>query len=62
MESSPAVSRRDILKLGTTAAVGGAIGAAGGGPGPREAAAQTPKRGGIFHIRHHVQPVHFDPK
>ena len=60
MESSPAVSRRDILKLGTTAAVAGALAAAGGGP--REAAAQTPKRGGIFHIRHHVQPVHFDPK
>ena len=57
MESSLAVSRRDILKLGATAAVAGAIGAAG----PREAAAQTPKRGGIFHIRHHVQPVHFDP-
>ena len=58
MESSPAVSRRDILKLGATAAAAGAIGAAG----PREAAAQTPKRGGIFHIRHHVQPVHFDPQ
>jgi len=58
MESSPAVSRRDILKLGATATVAGAIGAAG----PREAAAQTPKRGGIFHIRHHVQPVHFDPQ
>ena len=62
MESSPTVSRRDILKLGTTAAVTGAIGAAGGGLGPRDAAAQTPKRGGIFHIRHHVQPVHFDPQ
>jgi peptide/nickel transport system substrate-binding protein len=61
MESSPAVSRRDILKLGVTAAVAGAVGTAGGGPGPREAAAQTPKRGGIFHVRHHVQPVHFDP-
>ena len=62
MENSPTVSRRDILKLGTTAAVAGAIGTAGGGLGPREAAAQTPKRGGIFHIRHHVQPVHFDPQ
>ena len=59
MERSPAVSRRDILKLGSTAAVAGALGAAGGG---REAAAQAPKRDGIFHIRHHVQPVHFDPK
>jgi peptide/nickel transport system substrate-binding protein len=62
MDSAPTISRRDILKLGATATVAGAIGAAGGGPGPREAAAQAPKRGGIFHIRHHVQPVHFDPQ
>jgi peptide/nickel transport system substrate-binding protein len=61
MESSPPVSRRDILKIGTTAAVAGAMGAAGGGLTPREAAAQAPRRGGIFHVRHHVQPVHFDP-
>src|SRR5262245_42705009 len=57
MESSLNVSRRDILRLGATAAVAGA--AAGLGAG--ETAAQTPKRGGIFHVRHHVQPVHFDP-
>src|SRR5688500_18967510 len=62
MESSPTVSRRDVLKLGSAAAAAGVIGAAGGGLGSREAAAQTPKRGGIFHIRHHVQPVHFDPQ
>ena len=62
MESSPTVSRRDILKLGTTAAVDRRHWRGGGGLGPREAAAQTPKRGGIFHIRHHVQPVHFDPQ
>ena len=62
MERSPTVSRRDILKLASTAAAIGAIGAAGGDLGPRDAAAQTPKRGGIFHIRHHVQPVHFDPQ
>ncbi len=30
-----------------------------GGPAPAEA--QTPKRGGIFRLRSHVPPVHFDP-
>ena len=60
MESSPAVSRRDILKLGIDRGRrrrpwrGGRRPSRGGGPGP--------KRGGIVHIRHHVQPVHFDPK
>src|SRR5215470_14442885 len=58
MKSSLTVSRRDILRLGATAAVAGAAGSLGAG----EAAAQTPKRGGIFHVRHHVQPVHFDPQ
>jgi peptide/nickel transport system substrate-binding protein len=52
--TSAHVSRRDLLKLGTVAAAGLAI-------SPSPAAAQTPKRGGIFQIRHHVQPVHFDP-
>jgi peptide/nickel transport system substrate-binding protein len=56
--ASPDVSRRDVLKLGTTAA---AVGLAGGALQPRAATAQTPKRGGIFKVRHHVQPVHFDP-
>ena len=51
------VTRRDVLKLGSIAA---AAGAAGVSFAP-SAAAQTPKRGGIFQIRHHVQPVHFDP-
>src|SRR5512134_880367 len=54
-DSTTAVTRRDVLKLGTAAA---AIGLAGGAL-PVEA--QTPKRGGIFKVRHHVQPVHFDP-
>jgi peptide/nickel transport system substrate-binding protein len=53
------VSRRTLLKLGTLAA------AAAAGPldlrAPAPAEAQTPKRGGVFQIRHHVQPVHFDP-
>jgi peptide/nickel transport system substrate-binding protein len=47
-----------VLKLGATAAV---LGAAGVAVTPEESAAQTPKRGGIFRVRHHVQPVHFDP-
>ena len=61
MDNGSTVSRRDLLKLGTAAAVAGAVGVAGGGPGPSIGEAQTPKRGGIFRIRHHVQPVHFDP-
>jgi peptide/nickel transport system substrate-binding protein len=60
MEQGQSVTRRDVLKLGTAAAV--AHGALGGWPGPREAVAQTPKRGGIFRIRQAVQPVHFDPQ
>ncbi len=49
------MTRRDVLKLGVAAAAVGAI-------DPRFAEAQTPKRGGIFKVRHHVQPVHFDPQ
>jgi peptide/nickel transport system substrate-binding protein len=49
------LSRRDLLKLGAAAAAVGALDV-----GPAEA--QTPKRGGIFKVRHHVQPVHFDPQ
>ena len=58
MDNSSTVSRRDILKLGTAAAAGAAVLQLGA----PEAVAQTPKRGGIFRIRHHVQPVHFDPQ
>jgi peptide/nickel transport system substrate-binding protein len=47
------LSRRDLLKLGAAAV---AVSAA-----PGAAAAQTPKRGGVFQVRHAVQPVHFDP-
>jgi peptide/nickel transport system substrate-binding protein len=55
------ITRRDLLKLGSTAAVVGA-----GAPmldlaRPAPAVAQTPKRGGTFRLRSHVAPVHFDP-
>ena len=55
------ITRRELLGLGTTAAVVGAAGAAGHALRPAEAQAQTPRRGGIFRVRHHLQPVHFDP-
>jgi peptide/nickel transport system substrate-binding protein len=42
-----------VLKLGAVAAAAGALDL-------RSAEAQTPKRGGVFKVRHHVQPVHFD--
>ena len=49
------LSRRDLLKLSAVAAATSALDI-------RPAEAQTPKRGGVFKIRHHVQPVHFDPQ
>jgi peptide/nickel transport system substrate-binding protein len=49
------LSRRDLIKLGAAAAAAGALDI-------RTAEAQTPKRGGVFKVRHHVQPVHFDPQ
>ena len=51
------MTRRDALKLGGGALALGALDL--GRPGT--AAAQTPKRGGTFRLRSHVQPVHFDP-
>src|SRR5438552_3299302 len=48
------MTRRDALKLGAMAAAATVI-------DPRGADAQQPKRGGVFKVRHHVQPVHFDP-
>jgi peptide/nickel transport system substrate-binding protein len=48
------LSRRDLLKLSAAAAATSALDI-------RPAEAQSPKRGGVFKIRHHVQPVHFDP-
>jgi peptide/nickel transport system substrate-binding protein len=53
------ISRRDLLKLG-----GAAVAVGSGLPllDPKPAAAQTPKRGGTFRIRLHVNPVHFDPQ
>src|SRR5688500_9892044 len=46
------VSRRELLKLAAVVSVSGI---------PLGVEAQTPKRGGVFKVRHHVQPVHFDP-
>ncbi len=59
MENRSAVTRRDVLKLGTAGVAAGAVASLGTLP---EARAQTPKRGGVFHIRQAVQPVHFDPQ
>src|SRR5262245_23072871 len=61
MENKPTVTRRDILKIGTAAVVAGAAGTAVGLGTTTDAHAQTPKKGGVFHIRQAVQPVHFDP-
>jgi peptide/nickel transport system substrate-binding protein len=47
------LSRRDVLKLGAAAVAVAGL--------PASAPAQTPKRGGVFQVRQHVQPVHFDP-
>ena len=52
------MTRRDLLKLGTAAAAAGAALDLRGLPG---AEAQQPKRGGVFRLRSHVAPVHFDP-
>ncbi len=54
MYEHPAVSRRDLLKLG-----GAAMAATALRPGP--ATAQTPKRGGVFRIAHQLDPVGWDP-
>ena len=54
----PLVSRRDLLRLGAAAAVS----AAGVAGAACPAAAQAPRRGGVFKVRHPVQPVHFDPQ
>jgi peptide/nickel transport system substrate-binding protein len=48
------ISRRELMRLGAAAAAVGVL-------DPRPGEAQTPKRGGVFKVRHHVQPVHFDP-
>jgi ABC-type transport system substrate-binding protein len=54
------VTRRELLKAGTTGVALGAVADSLVAPtGP--AMAQTPKRGGVFRLRSHVQPVHFDP-
>ncbi len=48
------LTRRDLLKLGGVTLATAALGSS-------SAEAQSPKRGGIFKVRLHVQPVHFDP-
>ena len=53
------LSRRDLLKLGGAVAAAGATGTVLDLGGSAEA--QTPKRGGVFRLRSHVAPVHFDP-
>jgi peptide/nickel transport system substrate-binding protein len=52
--SVSSLSRRDLIKLGAAAAAVGALDVGA-------AEAQAPRRGGVFKVRHHVQPVHFDP-
>jgi peptide/nickel transport system substrate-binding protein len=54
---STSLTRRDLLRLGGAVAATGGAGALGLTP----ASAQTPRRGGVFRLRSHVQPVHFDP-
>jgi peptide/nickel transport system substrate-binding protein len=54
----PSITRRAALKLGATAFTAMATRDV---HQPRDAEAQTPKRGGVFRIRQAVQPVHFDP-
>jgi peptide/nickel transport system substrate-binding protein len=51
------LTRRDVLRLGGTALGAAAITSLD----PNAAGAQPPKRGGVFKVRHHVAPVHFDP-
>src|SRR5262245_66083521 len=56
--SAPAITRRDLLKLGTTAVAGaGALDLAR----PGASIAQTPKRGGTFRIATLLDPVGWDP-
>ena len=54
--SASTVNRRDILKLGVTAATASAVDRWV----PRDAEAQTPKRGGVFRLAG-FDPPHFDP-
>ena len=52
-QDSVPVDRRDVLKLAGAATVAGLV-------APRAAAAQTPRRGGVFRIRGE-EPLGFDP-
>jgi peptide/nickel transport system substrate-binding protein len=55
------LSRRQLLKVGSAAAMVGAAAPVLDLARPAPAEAQTPKRGGTFRLRSHVQPPHFDP-
>ena len=65
ISSIPSLSRRNLLKLGTAAAVAGTIAfqkresRADGDPPPEKA--RQPDRGGTFRIRLAQAPAHFDP-
>src|SRR4029453_10694131 len=54
-EAHSMLGRRDVLKAGSAALAGVAMGL-----GPRAGAAQTPRRGGAFRVRGY-DPPHFDP-
>jgi peptide/nickel transport system substrate-binding protein len=56
------LSRRDMLKLGTGAAAAATAGATAHWLGPATADAQTPKRGGVFHIRGEDPVSGLDPQ
>jgi peptide/nickel transport system substrate-binding protein len=55
------ITRRDMLKLGGALMAASAVGPALERLNPTTAKAETPKQGGVFHIRQAVLPVHFDP-
>ena len=56
-----ALTRRDLLKLGASAIATGSAIALTDLAAPREAIAQTPKRGGVLRLAHQLDPVGLDP-
>src|SRR5216684_109021 len=56
-----ALSRRDVLKLGSGALAAGVASGAFDAVTPAVVTAQTPKRGGVFRICGQLDPVGFDP-
>jgi len=61
IDQRPGLSRRNVLKFGSAALAVGVSGATVDVLKPYRAAAQTPKRGGIFRICSLLDPVGFDP-